>query len=111
MAAWHFHCALATKPMSHLAFRREIALCLLKTPTEFLCSEVIGGRVPHLPSLLRFDGVDYSKVTCTQVDARCIKSIHNTCVINARHACTVTKEKHVLSSIISSFKKSEPFTE
>ena len=40
VAAWRLHCALATKPMSHLAFRREIALCLLKTPTEFLRSQI-----------------------------------------------------------------------
>ena len=40
VAAWRLHCAFAAKPMSHLAFQREIALCLLKTPAEFLRSQV-----------------------------------------------------------------------
>ena len=64
-AAWHLHCALAAKPMSHFAFRREIALCLLKTLTEFLHSKVTGVRVSHLSSSLRFDGLDHTTVTCT----------------------------------------------
>ena len=65
-AAWRLHCALAAKPMSYLAFRREIALCLLKTLTEFLhSSQITGGRVSHLSSSLRFDGVDHTTVTCT----------------------------------------------
>ena len=80
VATWRLHCALAAKPMSHLAFRRKIALCLLKTPTEFLRSQVTGGRVPHLPSSLRFDGVDHTKVTCTQ--GRC-----KMCQINTRYIC------------------------
>ena len=110
VAACRLHSALAAKLVSHLAFRREIALCLLKTPTKFLRSQVTGGKVPHLPSSLRFDGVDYTKVTCTQ--GRCKMCQINTRYMcdNARYACTVTEQKHVLSSIISSFKKSESFT-
>ena len=80
VAAWRLHCALAPKPMSHLAFRREIALCLRKTPTGFLRSQVTGGRVPHLRSSLRFDGVDHTKVTCTQ--RRC-----KMCQIDKRYMC------------------------
>ena len=80
VAAWRLYCALAAKPMSHLAFRREIALCLLKTLTEFLRSQVTGGRVPYLPSSPRFDSVDHTKVTCTQ---GCCKM----CQINTRYMC------------------------
>ena len=36
VAAWQLHCAVAETPKSHLEFRREIAICLLKSPSMYL---------------------------------------------------------------------------
>ena len=36
VAAWQLHCAVAETPKSHLEFRREIATCLLKSPSMYL---------------------------------------------------------------------------
>ena len=34
VVAWRLHCALAETPKSHLVFRREIAICHLKSPMD-----------------------------------------------------------------------------
>ena len=34
VAAWRIHCNAVVSPMTHLEFRREIAICLLKSPME-----------------------------------------------------------------------------
>ena len=62
VAAWRLHCALAVKPMSHITFRREVTLCLLKHRLITTAHKVTEGRCPGLPATLRCDGVSHVKI-------------------------------------------------
>ena len=65
VAAWRLHCALAETPKSHLEFRYEIAIFLLKSPMD-VGKKITGGAIANLLSDLRYDSVDHFKVSTTQ---------------------------------------------
>ena len=65
VAAWRLHCALAETPKSHLEFRCEIAIFLLKSPMD-VGKKITGGAIANLLSDLRYDSVDHFKVSTTQ---------------------------------------------
>ena len=47
VATWQLHCAVAETPKSHLEFRREIAICLLKSPMNVL-KKTTGDAIANL---------------------------------------------------------------
>ena len=51
--------------MSHLEFRREIAIYLLKSPMEEQ-TIVTGGTMPSWPKDIQFDQINHYKITTTQ---------------------------------------------
>ena len=65
VAAWRIHCNAVVSPMTHLEFRREITICLLKSPMEER-TKVTGGTLPSLPKDIRFDQINHYKITTTQ---------------------------------------------
>ena len=79
VAAWRIHCNAVVSPMNHLEFRREIAICLLKSPMEEQ-TKVTGGTLPSLPKDIRFDQINHYKITTTQ--GRC-----KICQKNTRYKC------------------------
>ena len=79
VASWRIHCKIAESLMSHLDFRREIAICLLKMSMVSRLQVGSGPRV-NLPDDVRFDGEDHEKVAATQ--GRC-----NVCKKNCRYMC------------------------
>ena len=79
VASWRIHCKIAESPMSHLDFRREIAICLLKMSMVSRL-QVGGGPRVNLPDDVRFDGEDHEKVVATQ--GRC-----KVCKKNCRYMC------------------------
>jgi hypothetical protein len=80
VAAWRLHCTISTQKMDHLAFLREITLCLLKTEMNEPRIQVGGGPHPALPDYLRFDGVGHHRMSCSQ--GRC-----RVCQANTRTKC------------------------
>ena len=50
---------------SHIEFRREITICLLKSPMD-VRKKTTGGAIANLPIDLRYDSVDHFKVSTTQ---------------------------------------------
>ena len=70
VAAWWIHCKIAESPMSHLDFRREIAIRLLKMSVVSRL-QVGGGPRVNLSDDVRFDGEDHEKVVsqgrCTSI--------------------------------------------
>ena len=86
VAAWRIHCKIAESPLSHLDFRREIAICLLKMSMVSRL-QVGGGPRVNLPDDVRFDGdlEDHEKVAASQ--GRC-KVCKNNCRI---HVCKVQR--------------------
>ena len=64
------------KLMTHLEFRREITICLLKMAMPPRC-QIGGGRIPDLLNDIRFDGVGHLKLKTTQ--GRCKVCQKNTC--------------------------------
>ena len=79
VAAWRLHCQLADETLSHLDFRREITLCLLKSVAPRAC---IGhSKMSELPADIRYDGNGHIKKNCKQ--GRCI-----VCKKNTRYQCT-----------------------
>jgi len=82
VAAWRIHCALSSAPISHLQFRREVTICLLKTPLENPRTRPLGGGglIVGLPSILCYDGLDHHKVSTTQGRCKiCKKNIRLKC--------------------------------
>ena len=79
VAAWRLHCNLAEDSLSHLDFRRETALCLLKSVSPRMHR---GQRkMTELPIDIRYDGSGHAKQSCKQ--GRCA-----VCKKNARYQCT-----------------------
>ena len=74
LAAWRIHCEIAESPMSHLDFRREIAICLLKM-SMVSHLQVGGGPRVNLPDDVRFDREYHEKVAASQ--GRCKVSKKN----------------------------------
>ena len=69
VAAWQLHCAVAETPKSHSEFRDEIAICLLKSPTD-VRKKTTGGAIANLPSDLRYVQLATSKSLQYKVDAK-----------------------------------------
>ena len=78
IAALRVHCAVKSKPLTHLDFCRAITLCLLKFPTKSRLQ--IGGRIAVLPHNVRYGGVDHIRVSTTK--GRC-----RICQKNTRYMC------------------------
>ena len=79
VAAWRLHCQLANETLPHLNYRREIALCLMKSVTPRQC---IGqSKMTELPTDICYDGNGHIKKNCKQ--GRCI-----VCKKNTRYQCT-----------------------
>ena len=79
VAAWRLHCAVVETPKTHLEFRREIAVCPLKSPMD-VRKKTTRGAVANLPSDLRHDSVDHFKVSTTQGRCKiCHKNTHYMC--------------------------------
>lgn len=66
VAAWRLHCAVSPNPISHLDFRREVTLCLLKSEIPNPRRQIDGGHLPDLPDDIRFDSVGHMKAQCSQ---------------------------------------------
>ena len=79
VAAWQVHCAIQEKPMTHLEFRREITVCLLKIAMPQR-RQIGGGRIQNLPNEVRIDGVGHCKLSTTQGRCKvCQKNTHYVC--------------------------------
>lgn len=79
VAAWRLHCQLhPLDKLTHLQFRRQITLCLLKTSATR--AQTGGGHHADLPTDVRFDGVGHIRMDSTQ--GRCVL-----CGKNCRHSC------------------------
>ena len=79
VAAWRLHCQLhPSDKISHIQFRRNITLCLLKSSP--MRSQIGGGHHVDLPSDVRFDGIGHTRVDANQ--GRCVL-----CRKNCRHSC------------------------
>lgn len=65
VAAWKIHCKTNEKKLSHLDFRREITLCLLKLD-EPKTINVGPTTSSNLPGDVRFDGVNHFMTSTTQ---------------------------------------------
>ena len=65
VAGWRIHCNAVVSPVTHLEFRREIAICLLKSSMEER-TKVTGETLPSLPKDIRFDQINHYKITATQ---------------------------------------------
>ena len=83
VAAWRIHCKIAEYPMSHLDFRRKIAICLLKMSMVSRLQVGSGPRV-NLPDDVRFDGEAHEKVAASH--GRC-----KVCKKNCRYMCAKCK--------------------
>ena len=80
VASWRLHCALSDSPMDHLSFRRDIAMCLMKT-SPAPRKNVGGGHVVDIPGDVRYDGVGHDRVSCNQ--GKC-----HVCRVNTRIKCS-----------------------
>lgn len=79
VAAWKIFLVLHPRShVSHLDFRRNVALCLLKKADSRACSLRAG--VAHLPVDVRHDGVGHTHTTTTE--GRCV-----VCHINTKNEC------------------------
>jgi hypothetical protein len=79
VAAWrlYLHLHPSQKNLSHLDFRRHIALCLLKkTPRR----SIMRGQHSHFPIEIRYDGIAHDVVSTSQ--GRCVL-----CSTNTRSMC------------------------
>jgi DNA excision repair protein ERCC-6 len=73
VAAWRVHCAMGEDRLSHLDFRRNITLCLLKSAQD----KPQRARVAvGFPSDVRYDGVGHDRVTIKE--GRCAVCQKNT---------------------------------
>lgn len=89
---WRLHDTVNIQPLSHLEFRREIEICLMKTLLGFtLRRQLCGGPTADLPANIRFDGLDHTKVSTTQGDAISARKMPDTSAINAVFVCIATR--------------------
>ena len=75
IAASRVHCAVESKPLTHLDCRRSVALRLLKSPIKSRL-QIGGGRIAVLLDNVRYDAVDHIKVSAPQ--GRCKNCQTNT---------------------------------
>ncbi len=78
VAAWRFYCALhpGDKKVTHLEFRIEITLVLMKSSGRRIQST--GERHANLPKDVRYDGQNHEQTACSQGRCRMPKE----CKIN-----------------------------
>ena len=97
VAAWWIHCKIAESPMSHLDFRRENALCLLKMS---MVSRLQVGGGPRV-NLVMMSGLMEKTITkwrLPKADARSAEKIAVTCVQSATCGCTTTASQNAMST-------------
>ena len=84
VAAWRFYCALhpEDKKMTHLDFRREIVLVLMKSEEKRMRAS--GGTHCDLPQDVRYDGINHDPAPTQQ--GRCV-----VCQKNTRSQCAKCK--------------------
>ena len=80
VAAWRLHCAVSSDGVSHLDFRREITLYLLKAAVPQPRQQIDGGHLPDLPDDIRYDNIGHLRVLCSQ--GRC-----HVCQKNTSYKC------------------------
>ena len=78
VAAWRVHCAVDGTPLDHLSFRRQVAVCLMKSVAPR--PQVGGGHVADMPDDVRYDGCEHERGSTTQ--GRC-----HLCSTNTRTRC------------------------
>ena len=83
VAAWRLFCKVNDEEISHLNFRRQITLCLLKQETTVRL-RTTGGNLPMLPPEVRLDGSGHFKERFDQ--GRCA-----VCKKNAQYHCSKCK--------------------
>ena len=76
VAAWKFYSALhpEERRMTHLEFRREIAIVLMRSSGSRRQSQ--GGKHADLPTDVRYDGYNHEPASCSQ--GRCVVCHKNT---------------------------------
>ena len=79
VAAWRIHCASTANSLTHLAFRRQIVLSLVKGSSPER-PQTGGGHSVDLPRDVRFDGASHDRQVCSQ--GRC-----KVCHKNTRYKC------------------------
>ena len=85
VAAWRLFCKVNDEEISHLNFRRQITLCLLKQETTVRL-RTTGGNLPMLPPEVRLDERGHFKEQFDQ--GRCA-----VCKKNARYRCSKCKAR------------------
>ena len=91
VAAWRAHCAIEETPLSHLNFRREVTICLLKLGHPQPRTQVGGGISAVLPDGVRRDGVGHEKEAC-KAGAKFVKKMPGTDVESVVWGSTTTKD-------------------
>lgn len=86
VAAWRLHCQIfGSKALSHLEFRRQVTLTLIKSP-NYERTQLGGGPHGSLPVTVQYDGSDHVRVPCDQ--GRC-----RVCQKNTRVMCLKCKAR------------------
>ena len=86
VAAWRLHCHIfGDKAMSHLEFRRQVTLTLIKSP-NYDRTKLGGGPQGTLPATVQHDGDGHIRVPCDQ--GRC-----RVCQKNTRIMCLKCKAR------------------
>ena len=77
VAAWRLHCKTCQENLSHLQFRNQITLCLLKAGWQRVRKLELAGI---LPEDVRYDGMDYTLGSTSQGRCKvCSKNTKNMC--------------------------------
>ena len=92
VAALRIHCYVEVNKMSHLDFRREITLCLLKSSK--VRKQNGGGHISDLPNDIRFDGIVHMRQSTTQ--GRCKVCLKNVRVMCSKCAVRLHSEKNAV---------------
>ena len=84
-AAWRLYCELhPSDKKTHLEFRYEVALCLIKGANYHGRRQLLGGRLPQTPNDIRYDGTGHERKSVKQ--GRC-----KVCGDNCRVFCEKCK--------------------
>lgn len=59
VAAWRMHCQLVAFPLSHLEFRREVMLCLMKSVAPR--TQAGRNKMAELPADIRYAGLCHNR--------------------------------------------------
>ena len=78
VAAWRAHCAIEETPLSHLNFRREVTICLLKLGHPQPRTQVGGGISAVLPDGVRRDVSATRRKLAPKAGAKFVKKMPGT---------------------------------